>query len=292
MGEFLRALGEHAFLQSALVAGLLASVACGVVGTYVVVKRIGYLAGGISHAVLGGMGAAYFLGADPMGGALAAALLAAALTGWVTLRRREQEDTLISAIWAVGMALGVLFISRTPGYSVDLMSYLFGNILMVRVRDLWVMAGVNAAILGTVALLYKQFLAVCFDEELARLRGVPVELTYLTLLALVAVTVVILIKVVGLILVIALLTLPAAIARQYVTTLPAMMVVSALLGGLFTSGGLTLSYGPDLPAGSTMVVVAGTAYLLSTLVGPLRKRAVQWGAQRRREGCQTDRDAL
>jgi zinc transport system permease protein len=248
-----------------------------------VVKRIGYLAGGIAHAVLGGMGAAYFFGANPIAGALAAAVLTALLTGWVRLRLREHEDTMISALWALGMAVGVLFISRTPGYGVDLMSYLFGNILLVRPADLWLMAGVNAAILATVAVLHKQFLVVCFDEELARLRGVPVELTYLLLLALVAVTVVLLIKVVGLILVIALLTLPAAIARQYVMSIAPMMVLATALGALFTASGLALSYGPDLPAGSTMVVVAGTAYLLSTLAQPLIRR--RWpGPHRQRPG--------
>jgi zinc transport system permease protein len=272
VGEFLQALSEHEFLQHALAAGLLASVGCGVVGTYVVVRRIGYLAGGISHALLGGMGIAYFFGGNPLTGALAAALVTALLTGWVSLRWREHEDTLISALWALGMAIGILFISRTPGYSVDLMSYLFGNILMVPRADLYGMAAVDALILATVAIFRKQFLAVCFDEEFARLRGVRVQLYYLLLLCLVAVTVVLLIKIVGLILVIALLTLPAAIARQYVRSLGAMMVLATALGGVFTTAGLALAYGPDLPAGSTIIVVAGTAYLASTFSRSLRQR--------------------
>jgi zinc transport system permease protein len=272
MGEFLEALTRHAFLQNALLAGWLASVGCGVVGTFVVVKRIGFLAGGISHAVLGGMGAAYFLGVQPLAGALPAAVLTALLVGWVTLRRREHEDTLIGALWAVGMAAGVLFISRTPGYNIDLMSYLFGNILMVPRRDLLVMAAFDVFILGTVALLYKQFLAVTFDEESARLRGVRVEAVYLLLLTLVAVGVVLLIQVVGLILVIALLSLPAALARQYLASLVPIMALATLLGVVFTSGGLALSYGPDLPSGATIVLLAGAAYLVSTLAQPLRRR--------------------
>lgn len=272
MGEFLEALTRHAFLQNALLAGWLASVGCGVVGTFVVVKRIGFLAGGISHAVLGGMGAAYFLGVQPLAGALPAAVLTALLVGWVTLRRREHEDTLIGALWAVGMAAGVLFISRTPGYNIDLMSYLFGNILMVPRRDLLVMAAFDVFILGTVALLYKQFLAVTFDEESARLRGVQVEAVYLLLLTLVAVSVVLLIQVVGLILVIALLSLPAALARQYLSSLVPIMALATLFGVIFTSGGLALSYGPDLPSGATIVLLAGAAYLTSTLAQPLRRR--------------------
>ena len=265
MSAFLEALASQSFLQHALAAGVLASIACGIVGSYVVVKRIGYLAGGVAHTVLGGMGVAYFLGRSPIGGALVAALLAAAIIGWVNLRLRQHEDTIIGALWAVGMAIGVLFISRTPGYNVDLMSYLFGNILMVPREDLLLMAGLDAVIVALVVLFRKQFLAVCFDEEFARLRGVPVGLFYLLLLWMVALTVVILIQVVGLILVLALLTLPAAIAGQYVRTLGAMMFVATLLGIVFTGAGLALSYEPDLPAGATIILLAGVAYLFSAL---------------------------
>jgi len=267
MSAFLDALWQHAFLQHALVAGLLASVACGLVGTYVVVRRIGFLAGGIAHSVLGGMGAALFFGGDPMVGALVAALISALLIGWVSLHGREREDTLIGAVWAVGMAAGVLFISRTPGYNVDLMSYLFGNILMVGEVELWLMLGADLLLLAFVGLLYRQFLAVSFDEEFARLRGLPVTLLHLLLLSLVAVTVVLLIRVVGLILVIALLTLPAAIAGQYVQTLGRMMALAVLLGTLLTASGLALSYGPDLPSGATIILLSGAVYLLSTLLG-------------------------
>jgi len=272
VSEFLQALAQHEFLQNALMAGLLASVGCGVMGTFVVVKRIGYLAGGIAHAVLGGMGIAYFAGASPIGGALVAALLAAVLVGWVRLGWREQEDTLIGALWAVGMAIGILFISRTPGYNVDLMSYLFGNILMVSPIQLKIMGVLDALVVVTVLLFYKQFVAVSFDEEFARLRGVPVATFYILLLCMVAVTVVLLIQVVGLILVIALLTLPAAIAGHYMSTVGLMMLLAIALGALLTSLGLAISYAPDLPAGATIILLAGVAYLLSTFGQALWRR--------------------
>lgn len=272
MDGFFQALASHGFLQNALLAGILASIGCGVVGTYVVVKRIGFLAGGIAHSVLGGMGIAYFLGTNPIGGALVAALIAALLIGWVNLRWREHEDTLISALWAVGMAIGILFISRTPGYNIDLMSYLFGNILMAPREDVYLMAGLDVVIVVTVVLFYKQFLAVAFDEEFGRLRGVNVELFYLLLLCIVAITVVLLIQIVGLILVIALLTLPAAIAAQYAGTLGRMMVLATAIGMVFTSGGLAISYQPDLPAGATIIILAGASYLLSTLATGLMRR--------------------
>jgi zinc transport system permease protein len=274
MTGFFSAFAEHGFLQTAMAAGLLASLGCGVMGTFVVVKRIGFLAGGIAHSVLGGMGAALYFGFDPQLGALGAAVLAALLIGWVRLYWKAQEDTLIGALWAVGMAVGILFISRTPGYDTDLMSYLFGNILLVPQRDLWIMAGLDLLLLLVTGLFYRQFLAVAFDEEFARLRGVPVGLFYVLLLCLVAVTVVLLIQVVGLILVIALLTLPAAIASHFVHSLGRMMLLATCLGGVFTSGGLALSYGPDLPVGPTIILLAAGSYLTSAAVR-------QWTMRRR-----------
>lgn len=265
MMTFFDALLQYEFLQKALIGGLLASIGCGIMGSYVVVKRIGYMAGGIAHTVLGGMGIAFFLGLAPLGGALVAAVAAALLIGWVRLRWRQQEDTLIGVVWAVGMAIGILFITRTPGYNANLMSYLFGNILMVTDQSLWLMAFLDLLVLAAVLLFYRPFMAVSFDEEFARLRGVPVTFFYLLLLCLVAVTVVLLIQVVGLILVIALLTLPAAIAAQYVHTLGRMMLLAILLGMIFTVAGLAVSYAPDLPSGATIILLAGGSYIVSLL---------------------------
>ncbi len=267
-------LSDYSFLQTAFIAGLLASIGCGVMGSYVVVKRIGYMAGGISHSVLGGMGAALFFGFSPLGGALAAALLAALLIGWIKLRWQAQEDTLIGAVWAVGMSIGVIFIARTPGYSTDLLSYLFGNILLVSREQLWQILVLDLLVIGLVLAFYRQFLAVSFDEEFARLRGIPVTFFYLLFLCLVALTVVLLVQVVGLILVIALLTLPAAIAGHHVQTLGRMMALASLLGMLFTTAGIALSYFWDLPSGPVIILVAGLAYLLSTVFS-------EWRHQRR-----------
>ena len=292
MTEFLNALTEHAFLRTALLAGLLASIGCGVIGTYVVVKRIAFLAGGIAHSVLGGMGAALYYGFDPLLGALLAAVAAALIIGVVRLAWSAQEDTLVGAIWAIGMAIGILYIAKTPGYSADLMSYLFGNILLVPRRDLWLMAGLDLGLVLTVVLFYRQFLAVSFDEEFARLRGVPVTFFYLLLLCLVAVTVVLLIQVVGLILVIALLTLPAAVAGHWVHSLGAMMGIATLLGAALTSAGLALSYGPDLPAGPTMILLAGAVYVLSALASGLyrarRARRVSGSGRANAPGLSAD----
>jgi zinc transport system permease protein len=272
MDGFFVALTQHAFLQTAVVAALLASVGCGVMGTYVVVKRIAFIAGGIAHSVLGGMGAAVYFGFEPLHGALPAAIAAALLIGWVRLHWRAQEDTLISALWAIGMAVGVLFIAKAPGYQADLMSYLFGNILLVPRESLWYMVVLDLILLAIVATYHRQFLAVVFDEEFARLRGIPVRFFYLLLLVLVAVTVVLLIQVVGLILVLALLTLPAAVASHYVHSLGPMMLIATVLGALLSVTGLALSYGPDLPAGPTIILLAGGVYVLSATVAQIRGR--------------------
>jgi zinc transport system permease protein len=269
MTEFFTALSEHTFLQTAVVAALLASIGCGVMGTYVVVKRIAFIAGGIAHSVLGGMGAAVYYGFDPLHGALLAAISAALLIGWVRLHWRAQEDTLISALWAIGMAVGVMFVAKAPGYQADLMSYLFGNILLVPRESLWFMLALDAVLLLIVAAYHRQFLAVVFDEEFARLRGIPVGFFYLLLLVLVAVTVVLLIQVVGLILVLALLTLPAAIAGHYVHSLGRMMLIATLLGSALSITGLALSYGPDLPAGPSIILLAGVVYVASALIAQL-----------------------
>jgi zinc transport system permease protein len=277
--EFLDAAANYAFVQYALLAGVLASIACGIVGTYVVVRRITYIAGGISHCVLGGIGAALYFQRvhgwewlSPLYGAIAAALAAAMIIGLVSLRAKQREDTVIGALWALGMAVGVLFIAKTPGYSQDLMSYLFGNILMVSKADLWLIAALDALVVVLGLVFYNQFLAVCFDEEFARVRGMRVEFYYLLLLGLTALTVVLLVTVVGIVLVIALLTLPVAVAGYFARRLWQMMALAALFSMLFTTGGLAISYQPDLPAGATVIVLAGAVYLVVVIGARLLKR--------------------
>lgn len=276
MLEFIAALGHHGFLQQAMLAGLLASLGCGLMGPFVVVKRITFLAGGIAHSVLAGMGAGVYFGFDPLIGALVAAVIAALLIGLVRLYSNTREDTTIGALWAIGMAVGILFIAKTPGYATDLMSFLFGNLLLVPRRELLFMLLLDGILLLCLTLLYRQFVAVAFDEEFASLRGVPVTALYLLLLVLVAITVVLMIQVVGLILVIALLTLPAAIAGLWTRSLATMMLLAAVLGMVFTSGGLMVSYEPDLPVGPTIILLAGSAYFFALIARQL------WVSRRRR----------
>lgn len=279
MAEFFDALRnpDIAFLRYAFLAGILASVAFGIVGTYVVARRISYLAGAISHSALGGIGAALYLQKQvgwawcrPMHGALAAALISAFVIGLVSLYARQREDTVIGALWAIGMAVGLLFLKKTPGYF-DPMSYLFGNILMITKGDLWIIAGLDVLVVGLGVFFYSRFLAVCFDEEFARLRGVRVEAYYLLLLGLTALTVVLLVTVVGIVMVIALLTLPAAVAGQFSRRLWQMMGLSVVFCLVFTSTGLGVSYMYDLPSGPTIILLAGAVYLVVVIAGRVRR---------------------
>ena len=280
MIEFFHALcNPHIpFLRYALVVGLLASVSLGIVGSYVVTRRITYIAAAISHCVLGGIGAALYLNAahglawcKPMYGAVVAALLSAIVIGLVSLYARQREDTVISAVWAVGMAIGLVFFAKTPGY-VDPMSYLFVNILLISAHDVWLVVAMDAVVVALGLGFYPKLLALCFDEEFAELRGVRVKLYYLLLLCLTALTVVLLVHVVGIVLVIAMLTLPAAVAGHFARKLWQMMAVAVLCCMVFVSTGVAVSYPMNLPSGPVIILVAGAAYLLVAVVMRLRKR--------------------
>ncbi|MCD6384589.1 metal ABC transporter permease [Candidatus Sumerlaeota bacterium] len=265
---------HYEFMQNALFAGLLASVACGIIGTLIVVNRIVFISGGIAHAAYGGIGLAFFIGFSPLLGAVGFALAVAFIIAFISLKNKQRADTVIGALWAMGMGFGVILIDLTPGYNVDLMSYLFGSILTVPRSDLWLMIPLDVAILVIVTFFYKDFLAMSYDDEYAGLMGVPVKTLYFVLLALVACSVVVIIRVIGLILVIALLSIPPYIAEQFSRSLQGMMLISTLLNMVFTIIGLWLSYTFNITSGATIIMVAGTCFFLSTLLRSLRRKRI------------------
>jgi zinc transport system permease protein len=269
MTDFLDALTDPLFplLRYSLAAGVMASVAFGIVGTYVVARRISYLAGAIAHSVLAGIGISLYLKevhgvawCDPTAGALAAGIAAALLIGLVSLYARQREDTVIGAIWAVGMAVGVLFIDQTPG-RVDAMKYLFGNIQFVSRGDLFFIAVLDLVVIAAAWFWHNKFLAVCFDQEFTELRGVRAKGYYLLLLCLTALCVVLLMRVVGIVLVIALLTLPAAVAGHFSSRLWQMMVLAVLFCIVSVVVGFAVAYPYGLPSGPAIILVAGALYL-------------------------------
>jgi zinc transport system permease protein len=253
------------FLRNALIAGILVSIVCGVIGALVVVNRIVFLAGGIAHAAYGGIGLAFFMGWSYLAGTVGFALAAAGVMAAVTLKAKHRADAMIGVIWAVGMATGIILLDLTPGYNVDLMSFLFGSILAVPTGDLWQMGVMGIVVVAVVAYYYNDFLAMSYDDEFARLRNVPVTFLYCLLLGMIAVTVVMIIRVVGLILVIALLTIPPFIAEKFTASLRKMMVVSAILSCLFTIIGLGLSYFLNLTAGATIILTAAAGFFVAVL---------------------------
>ena len=254
---------QFEFMRNALIAGLMASVICGVIGSLVVVNRIVFISGGIAHAAYGGIGLALFCGWPYLAGTLGFAMTAALIMAAVTLRARHRADTIIGVIWAVGMAIGVVLLDLTPGYNVDLMSYLFGSILAVPSRELGQMAVLAVVVLATVGWYYPDLLAMAYDEQFARVRGVPVTALHFLLLALIAVTVVVVIRIVGLILVIALMTIPPYIAERFSGSLKAMMVNACGLSTLFTLAGLGLAYRYNLSSGATIILVAGAGFFIT-----------------------------
>ena len=260
------------FMRNALMAGILVSITCGIIGTLVVVNRIVFISGGIAHSAFGGIGLAFYMGLPPSIGAALFSIAAAMVMGIASLKNKQRADTIIGVIWAVGMALGIILIDLTPGYNVDLMSYLFGSIMTVPQSDLWFMVAINLVILLIVLIFYKEFLAMSYDEEFLYVVGIPVRALYFLLLGMIALCVVMVIRVVGLILVIALLTIPPYIAERFTKSLAKMMALSSFLGILFTMVGLWFSYNYNLTSGATIIMVAGFAFFISLCVQTIKGR--------------------
>ena len=262
---------EWDFLRFAFLIGLCISPALGVVGTMVVTRRISSLAGASTHAALGGFGLALFLQRvcmiewfTPPVGAIIGAVAAAVAVGLVSIYAKEREDTIIGAVWAIGMSIGLLFLSHTPGY-VDWQSYLFGSILLLTENDLYMTIALDLIILIPTVIFFPALLAMSFDDTFAKLRGIKVTALYLGVLILTALTIVLLINLVGIMLVIALLTLPSAAAACYASHLRTTMILSAIFNAIFITAGLLLSCIFELPSGPAIAVLAGIVYILSMI---------------------------
>lgn len=254
---------QYEFMRNAIIAAILVNIACGIVGTYVVIKKLVFISGGISHAAFGGIGLGYFLGVSPIITAVPFSLLSAITIGLISKRSKLSEDAAIGIIWAAGMAMGIIFINLTPGYAPDLFSYLFGNILTIPVMDLYIMLILDSIIILIIVLFFKEFYAVSFDEEYSTVIGIPNRVIYLVLLCMVALSVVILIRIVGIILVIALLTIPSSICRQFTYNIKKLIISSIVTGVILTIGGLWLSYLLNLASGATIIILLSIIFFLS-----------------------------
>ncbi len=279
---FLQVLVQHSLFQYALIASLLASIAGGIVGSYVVIKRLSFISGGIAHSILGGIGLSVWLKSTfaiswltPLWGALLAGLLSAIILGWIHLYYREREDSVIAAIWAIGMALGIIFLSISPGPKLELENYLIGNLLWVSAKEIWLLLALNVAILAIVSFFYQRLLALCFDEQQAKLQKISVKTLYFVLLMLIATTIVLLMQVVGAVLVITMLVIPSTLSNLFTRFLPSMMLLAILINILFSFVGLYFSFQLSWPVGGTIALLSGIAYLASLVLKSkrLQKRA-------------------
>lgn len=257
------------FFRNALLAAVLAAVSCGIIGTYIVSKRIVFISGGITHASFGGIGMGYFFGINPILGAAVFAVLSALGIEYASRKTDIREDSAIAILWALGMAIGVIFVYMTPGYAPNLLSYLFGNILTVGSTDLFLLLGLCVIILIFFALQFKNILYIAFDEEYARARRLPVNLIKYIMISLVALTIVFNIRVVGIILVISLLTIPQTIANMFVKRFFNIMVFAVLIALLGTVSGLILSYLFDIPSGAAIIFFLVILFFIARLVKEL-----------------------
>ena len=257
---------SYDFFVNAIIAGLLVSVVAGVVGSLIVVNRITFLAGGIAHSSYGGIGIAIYLGLPVLFGATVFAVITAIIVAIITLDNRHKADSIIGIMWAFGMAIGIIFVDLTPGYNVDLMSYLFGSILAVSSNDILYMTILDIGVISLVVYFYKEILAVSYDAQFASLRGLSVKFFYTLILVLAALCIVAAIRVVGLILVIALLTIPTYIALEFSNTLSKMMILSSLFASVFTLIGLIVSYFYDISSGASIIITSIVFLLISKLL--------------------------
>jgi ABC-type Mn2+/Zn2+ transport system permease subunit len=271
---------QLAFMQRALLAALLIAVVGGVVGTFVVLKGLAFIGDALAHATFAGVATAYVLGGSIYLGSVLAAVATALAIGFVSRRARVSFDTAIGILFVGAFAFGIMLISASRSYTVDLFSFVFGDVLGVGWEDLRVMAALTVLVLALVALFYREVVFTAYDPTMAEASGVPVTVVQYGQLALLAVATVVAIKVVGIVLVVAMLVTPAATARLLVRRIPHMMAVATLLGALAAVTGLYLSYYLNVASGAAVVLVATGLFLLALLLSP-RHGLLAWWWRRR-----------
>ena len=265
MLTFIQEVFQYRFLSNALLAALLTGLSCGIVGTYIVSRRLVFLSGGITHASFGGIGLAYYLGLNPIAGAMVFAVLSALSIDLLSGRSKVREDSAIGILWALGMAAGIVFIYMTPGYTPNLMSFLFGNILTVTDDIIRANLVLDIVLVGVLALMYRPILYVSFDREYARTQKVKTRLVNNLMLVLVAATIVLTIRLVGIMLLVSLLTIPPVIANLFTRSYKKITWTATALASGAGVTGLYISYHTNFPSGATIILVLGGVFLLLKL---------------------------
>ena len=263
---------EYAFFRNALIGIFIISVAAGIIGTYIVTRRLVSLSGGVTHACFGGLGLGYYLGFSPIIMASVFAVGASMAVEWMSSRHNVREDSAVAAVWALGMAVGVMFVFLTPGNTPELNSFLFGNILTISSVDLWSFGVYTALLLVVFTLLYKKIVACAFDADFARVSGIPVKAISYLMTVMVAVCIVLTIRLVGIMLLMSMLALPQMIAERFTNRFSTMMLLSTIISVLTCVGGLMVSAGTDVPCSAIIVIMQVILFALCQGAAWLRDR--------------------
>ena len=262
---------QYSFFQNALLGSLLASILCGLVGTYIVTRRLVFISGGLTHASFGGVGLGVFFGFNPIFSAMIFTVLSALGVQWLSTRNDMREDSAIAVFWTLGMSLGVIFCFLSPSFMPDLSSYLFGNILTITNTDLISLAVLTLIALVVFTVWYRPVMYLAFDKEFARSQGIPVAIMEYLLLAFIALTIVSCLRMVGIVLVISLLTIPQSTANLFTFSYKKIMLYSVLIGYLSCLGGLFMSYYLNVPSGASIILISVLIYMISKIYVLLSK---------------------
>ena len=268
---------QYTFFQHALLGSLLASIACGLVGTYIVTRRLVFISGGLTHASFGGIGLGLYTGIPPILSAAVFAVLSAFGVEWLSKRKDMREDSAIAVFWTLGMALGIMFTFLSPGFAPDLSAYLFGNILTITTSDIALLEGLSAVLAIFFGLYLRPIVSIAFDREFARSQGLPVELFEYTLMMFIALTIVASLRMVGIMLVISLLTIPQMTANLFSQRFYHIIWLSIIIGYLSCLGGLLLSFYLNVPSGASIIFFSILIYAVcksgkSLYIARLEKR--------------------
>ncbi|MBK5202239.1 MAG: metal ABC transporter permease [Prolixibacteraceae bacterium] len=263
---------SYQFFQNSFLAAIFAAISCGIIGTYIVSRRIVFLSGGITHASFGGIGIGYFLGINPMIGAAVFAIFSALGIQFFTNNGKIRQDSSIAIWWSLGMAIGIIFIYITPGYAPDLMSYLFGNILAVTGTEISLMFSLCILIILCFIFFYRIILYIAFNEEYAKTSGLPVSFINYLMMVIIALTVVLNIRVVGIILILSLLTLPQATANILTNDFKSMIFLSVLFALVGSLSGLMMSYYANIPSGASIIFILVVIFGIMKLYSGLSRR--------------------
>jgi zinc transport system permease protein len=259
---------KYTFFQNALLGGILVSIACGIVGTYIVVRRLVFISGGITHASFGGIGLGVFLGANPIAVAWIFAIASAFGVEYLSTKHKLREDSAIAVLWALGMALGIIFLYLTPGYTMGMSEFLFGNILTISAFDIILFAALALALLVVFIIMYRPILYVAFDAEYARVLKLPVKFIEYMMMFFVATTIVFSIRLVGIVLLMSLVTIPQITANLFTLDFRKMMVISVIIAVVGCVVGLFLSYFLNVPSGAFIILVLIAFYGLCWIIRP------------------------